>query len=98
MRFETIRRDASEQYKDAYSAHYSQHNLRLALQLYKNLLKSYPDPPEAGYSRIQVQNIASAVVPKRELFNAQFELALAYVAQNGGEPISLTALSSYSPT
>jgi hypothetical protein len=94
----TLPRDAGAQYRDAYAAHYSQRNLRLALQLYQNLLKSYPDALEADYSRLQVQNIVSAVVPKRELFDAQFELALAYFAQNEDEQLPLTSPSSLGPT
>jgi hypothetical protein len=39
---------------------------------------SHPQSQEAGYSRMQVQNIINAVVPKQELLEAEIELALAH--------------------
>ena len=69
--------DAGQAYAAAYNAHYTAHDFPLALQLYRKLLASHPDAPEADYSRMQVQNIVNAVVPKQELFDAQIDLVLA---------------------
>ena len=55
--------EAGQAYAVAYNAHYTLHDLPLALQLYRKLLASHPDAPEADYSRMQVQNIVNAVVP-----------------------------------
>jgi capsule polysaccharide export protein KpsE/RkpR len=64
-------------YAAAHAAHYSDRNLAAALQLYRELIDSRPNTPEAGYSRTQIRNIVTAVVPAQELLNAQTELALA---------------------
>jgi capsule polysaccharide export protein KpsE/RkpR len=64
-------------YAAAHAAHYSERNLAAALQLYRELIASRPNAPEAGYSRTQIQNIVNAVVPAQELLNAQLGLALA---------------------
>ena len=74
MRNETEPTEASQQYTAAYAAHYIGHDLPLALRLYQKLLASHPSAREAGYSRMQVQNIVNAVVPKQELLEAQMEL------------------------
>ena len=70
--------EASQAYAAAYNAHYTAHDLPLALQLYRKLLASHPDAPEADYSRMQVQNIVNAVVPKQELFDSQIDLVLTH--------------------
>jgi hypothetical protein len=57
---------------------YTAHDFPLALQLYRKLLASHSDTPEANYSRMQVQNIVNAVVPKQELFDAQIDLGLTH--------------------
>ena len=75
MRNETELTEASQQYTAAYAAHYTGHDLPLALRLYKKLMESHPSAREAEYSRMQVQNIVNAVVPKQELLDAQMELA-----------------------
>ncbi len=41
-------------------------------------MASHPDDPEAGYSRMQIQNIVNTVVPKQELLDAQIELAVSH--------------------
>jgi hypothetical protein len=64
-------------YAVAYAAHYSERNLAAALQLYMELIASRPSAPEAGYSRVQIQNIIHAVVPAQELLDTQIGLALA---------------------
>src|SRR5690606_20402897 len=97
MKHESISTEAREQYKEAYSAHYSERNMRLAFQLYKNLMTSHPDALEAEYSRAQVQNIVNTVVPKQELLNLQLELVLVQFDQdqplNSGQVSSRPAIS-----
>jgi hypothetical protein len=46
------------------------------MRLYKQIMASHPSDPEAEYSRVQIQNIVNAVVPKQELLDAQMDLAL----------------------
>ena len=83
MRNETAPTEASQQYTAAYAAHYTGHDLPLALRLYQKLLASHPSTREAGYSRMQVQNIVNAVVPKQELLEAQMELVRVHFAREG---------------
>jgi hypothetical protein len=78
MKSETEPTEANRQYAAAYAAHYNDHNLTSAMQLYRNVIASHPTDPEAEYSRVQIQNIVKAVVPKQELLDAQMELALPY--------------------
>jgi hypothetical protein len=68
---------SAHSYAAAYAAHYSERNLAAALQLYLEIIASRPNAPEAGYSRAQIHNIVHAVVPARELLDAQIGLALA---------------------
>ncbi|ETX05972.1 MAG: hypothetical protein ETSY2_19870 [Candidatus Entotheonella gemina] len=70
--------EASRQYAAAYAAHYTGRDLPLAFQLYKELMVSHPSTQEAGYARMQVQNLINSVVPKQELLDAQIERLLAY--------------------
>jgi hypothetical protein len=83
MSNETELTEASQQYTAAYAAHYTEHNLPLALRLYKKLLASHPSSREADYSRTQVQNIINAVVPKQELLDAQMELVRVHFEREG---------------
>lgn len=69
--------DAARQYTEAYAAHYTERNIGQALQLYKKLITLRPDAPEAAYSRAQVANIVNSVVPRRELLDAQIDMAAA---------------------
>jgi hypothetical protein len=69
--------EAGREYAAAQAAHYSERNLAAALQLYRDLMASRPNAPEAGYSRAQIQNIIAVVVPAQELLEAQIRLALA---------------------
>lgn len=94
MRNETERTAASRQYAAAYAAHYSEHDLPLALRLYKNLMVSHPDAQETAYSRAQVQNIVKAVVPKEELLEAQMELVLACWKRSGSLDNSRSPVAS----
>ncbi len=75
----TALREAAREYAAAYVAHYSERDLAMALQLYKNLIASHASAREAGYSRTQIQNIVNTLVPAQELLDAQLELALAHV-------------------
>ena len=75
--------EASRQYAAAYAAHYTGRDLPLALQLYKQLLSAYPNAQEAGYARMQVQNIVNAVVPKQTLVEAQIELVRTHFEHDG---------------
>jgi hypothetical protein len=70
--------EASREYSVAYAAQYSAQNLPLALRLYRKLLASHARDKEAEYSRMQIQNIVNAVVPKQELLDAQCELAIGH--------------------
>lgn len=70
---------ASQQYASAHEAHYSAKDLGEALKQYRAVMNAHPEAQEAEYSRSQIQNIVSSVVPKQELLDAQVELALAHV-------------------
>jgi hypothetical protein len=48
------------------------------MRLYKQIMASHPSDPEAEYSRVQIQNIVNAVVPKHELLDAQMDLAFSH--------------------
>jgi hypothetical protein len=91
MRTETEPTEASRQYAAAYAAHYTGRDLPLALQLYQKLMALHPSAREAGYARMQVQNIVNAVVPKQELLEAEIKLVLAHFEHDGllpGTPLS----------
>ena len=75
----TVFGDAGRQYAAAHAAHYGDRDLSTALQLYTTVMASHPGSTEADYSRTQIQNIVHAVVPKRELLEAQMELAAAHL-------------------
>jgi len=57
--------------------------LPVALRLYINVMASHPDAQEAGYSRMQIQNIVNTVVPKQQLLDGQVELALVHFQHEG---------------
>jgi len=73
--------EASHRYAAAYAAHYVGRDLPLALQLYGKLIESHPNCQEADYSRTQVHNIVSTVIPKQELLDAQMDLARGHFKQ-----------------
>ena len=85
MRNDTELTGVGQQYAAAYAAHYKGRDLPAALQLYMDVMESHPGAQEAGYSRMQVENIVNAVVPEQELLDAQMGLALAHLG-NGGSP------------
>lgn len=66
--------NAAKSYKKAHAFHYEEKKLQEALAGYMEIIVAYPESPEAGYSRSQIQNIATAVVPANELLNAQTSL------------------------
>lgn len=72
--------EAGQQYTAAHEAHYKAKDLGEALKLYQDVMNAHPEAQEAEYSRSQIQNIVSSVVPKQELFDAQVGLALVHVA------------------
>ncbi len=78
MKNETKHSEAGMRYAAAYAAHYTEKDLHGALDLYKGVMSDHPDTREARYSRSQIHNIVKSVVPKKELFDAQVNLALAH--------------------
>lgn len=87
--------EAGQQYTAAHEAHYKAKDLGEALRLYRDVMNAHPESQEAEYSRSQIQNIVSSVVPKEELFEAQVELALAHVTHGTA---SRTAPNSVAPS
>jgi len=74
IEIETANAEAIRQYAAAYTAHYVERNLSLALECYGLVRTNHPNSPEAGYARMQIQNIAQSVVPVQELVDAQVKL------------------------
>jgi len=68
--------EAGRDYAAAYAAHYSDHDLPAALELYLKVMSAHPSAKEAGYARSQAQNIINATVPDQELLDAQVKLAV----------------------
>lgn len=77
--------DAGRQYLAAYAAHYTNKDLREAIELYVGVIAAHPRTQEATYSRSQIRNIVTSVVPRQELLDAELELALVHLAR--GEPV-----------
>jgi hypothetical protein len=101
MKTATVKSEAGKLYAAAYGAQYTEKGLLEALKLYKSIVAAYPDTPEAGFSRAQIQNIVKAVVPKQELLDAHLGLALAHLAQEmpaGGESAWAKPRAAYSAT
>ena len=82
MKQTAILTESADQYRLAYSAHYTDRDLPLALQRYQSLMRAHPDTQEAAYSQSQIQNIVNTVVPRQELLNAQIVLANDHFAQD----------------
>lgn len=78
MRDHTRHSEAGQLYVAAYEAHYSSKDPEQALKLYHDIMTAHPETQEAEYSRSQIHNIAMAVVPKQEIFDAEMNLALAH--------------------
>lgn len=79
--------EAGQQTATAHEAHYTTKDLNEALGLYRAVMVAHSETREAGYSRWQIQNIMSAVVPQQALSDAQVELALVHVAHSDGPGI-----------
>lgn len=75
--------DAVGPYATAYAAHYSYHDLPLALSHYQGVISTYPDAPEADYSRMQIQNIVNTIISKQDLMDAQLELVRVHFEHEG---------------
>ena len=73
--------EAGERYATAHEAHYTAKDRRAALGLYEDLLSDFPESPEAGYARSQIQNIVHSAVPAELLFEAQAELARQFLEE-----------------
>ena len=78
--------EAARRYEAAYAAHYSERDLPMAFRLYKEVLAAHPGEPEAGFSRMQLQNIVNAIVPRQELMDAQLQLATARLGHPDAAP------------
>ncbi len=66
--------ESSKQYTVAYDTHYTEQDLREALNKYVVLIDKYPHSVEAEYARTQIQNIVKAVVPDDELLSSLVQL------------------------
>jgi len=69
---------AGRKYAVAYALQYTTRDLRRALTRYRRVMAAYPGTPEAEYSRMQITNIATSVVPKQEVLDALVKLTLAH--------------------
>ena len=93
--------EAGQKYAAAQVAQYETKDLHEALELYTGVMVAHPNTHEAEYSRSQVQNIVTRVVPKQELLDAQAELALAHLKHETPpdvEPAPTTTLPSEPPS
>jgi uncharacterized protein YbjQ (UPF0145 family) len=52
-----LKRDPEALYREAYDAHYVEHDVSRAFAGYTALVEKYPDSREAGYARAQLQNL-----------------------------------------
>lgn len=75
--------NAGHRFAAAYAAHYRAKDLIEALKLYKGVMHAHPNTEEAEYSRAQLHNIVTGVVPEQKLLDAQVELALAHLQHEG---------------
>ena len=67
--------EAGKKYAAAHEAHYTTKDLAKALGQYRAVMDTHPETQEAEYSRSQIQNIVSAVVPKQEILDVCVNLA-----------------------
>jgi hypothetical protein len=74
------RSKANQMYIAAHQEQYKNRDLPAALAIYREIIAAHPESKEAGYSRGQIRNIASKVVPQQELLDAQLDLALSHLA------------------
>lgn len=80
MKTDVLPTEASLEYAAAHAMHYATKDLREALELYGRILARYPNAPEAEYARVQIRNIADAVVPAPLVLDALVQLAIAHLA------------------
>jgi len=66
------------EYARACEKHYNERDFPSAFQLYMNIIATHPDDKEAEYSRMQIDNIVNATIPKQELLNAHTQMLLAH--------------------
>ena len=78
--------DAERDYAEAYASHYGKGDLLTALRSYEDVISRYPNSPEAEYSRSQVRNIASLVVPQEALLTAWIDLAVRHLKPELADP------------
>ena len=78
MKNKTELAEANRQYAAAYAAHYTEQDLPSVMRLYQQVAASHPRAREAEYARVQIQNIGNTGVPRKELLDAQMELALTH--------------------
>ena len=71
--------EAQRQYAKAYEAHYTTKDFEKAIKIYKEILHTYPNSQEAGYSRTQIDNIVKSVVPREKLLETLLNLAKMYL-------------------
>ena len=69
MKTKTILTKAEEDYKLAYTSHYSEKNLKGAFDLYRRIITDHPESHESIYSRKQIENIVAQLIPKQEIFD-----------------------------
>ena len=69
------RTDPGRRYARAYAAHYSERDVRSALQMYTEILTAHPDSAEAKYAQRQIRNIVETLVPTETLLQADLDLA-----------------------
>jgi hypothetical protein len=74
------RSKANQMYAEAHQEQYKNNDLSAALAIYRDIIAAHPEEKEAGYSRGQIRNIVSRVVPKQVLLDAELELALSHLA------------------
>lgn len=79
MKNDSRRSKAYQLYSAAHQEQYKNRNLPAALALYREIIAAHPETRQADYSRAQIRNIASKVVPKQELLDAELELALSHL-------------------
>ena len=100
MRNESLT-EAGQEYAAAQAAQYETKDLHEALALYAGVMVAHPNTHEAEYSRSQIRNIATRVVPKEDLLDSHLELALAHLelaAPAGTQPAPVTPLWSRQPS
>ncbi|MGD9200385.1 MAG: hypothetical protein PVI26_02380 [Chitinispirillia bacterium] len=79
MKKEKTVTEAGKEYTAAYKAQYTTKDLYEALQIYRSIVVGHPKSIEAEYSLTQIKNIANSVIPKQELGDTLWTMALNHV-------------------